>query len=106
MSELDSLKKLLKKHEKRIVKLEKSLNSSSRRKKSKSSKTSIMDLILEVKEKGFFNKPKFHGDIVKKFEEMGHIYTGKSIDGPLSRALKSRILGRKKINGKWGYVKR
>lgn len=65
-----------------------------------------MDLILEVKGEGFFDNPRFHGDIIKKFEEMGHIYDSKSISDPLMRALKSRILGRKKINGKWGYVKR
>ncbi|MEX0657409.1 MAG: hypothetical protein WD154_07700 [Nitrosopumilaceae archaeon] len=106
MSELDSLKKLVQNHEKRILKLEKPLNSPSKIKKINLAKSSIMDLILEVKEEGFFDKPKFHGDIVAKFEEMGHIYSGKSIDNPLSRALKARILGRKKIDGKWGYVKR
>ena len=69
-------------------------------------KTSIIDLILEVKDEGFFDKPRFRNDILKKFEEMGHIYDASSIDNPLSRALKSRILGRKRIDGKWGYVKR
>jgi hypothetical protein len=106
LSEINELKKVLVDHEKRISILEKSRNSTHKLQKHDTEKKSIMDLILEVKGEGFFDKPRFHGDILNKFEEMGHIYDSKSISSPLSRALKSRILGRKKINGKWGYVKR
>jgi len=107
MSEIGDIKKILDKHEKRISDLEKLLTGNKpfefRKKKGK---TSIIDLIIEVREEGFFDKPRFRDDIVKKFEELGHIYGGDSLNSPLSKALKSRILGRKKINGKWGYVKR
>lgn len=106
MSEINELKKILKKHGERISKLEKILSSTDKPKLKKSKKTSIMDLITEVKGKGFFDKPKLQREIAKKFEELGFIYETKSLSDPLSRALKSRILGRKKIDGKWHYVKR
>ena len=105
MSEIDKLKKILGKHEKRISDLEKRLTKKKVHEINKK-KISILDLINEVKEEGFFGKPRFRDDIVKKFEELGHIYSGDSLNSPLSKALQSRILGRKKINGKWGYVKR
>ena len=106
MSEIKDFKKILDDHEKRISQLEKHRVSIPVSKKHNTGKTSIMDLILEVKGEGFFDKPRFLGDIINKFEEMGHIYDRRSVTNPLSRALKSRILGRKKIDGKWGYVKR
>jgi hypothetical protein len=107
MADIDELKKILEKHDKRISKLENMFQSSTpTTKKTKSKNPSMMKLILEAKEEGFFNKPKFRSDIVAKFEEMGYIYSGNSLDNPLQRSLKSKILGRKKINGKWGYVRR
>lgn len=107
MSELDSLKKLVQNHEKRISDLEKLLSGKKTHEiDKKKGKTRIIDLIVEVKKEGFFDKPRFRDDIVKKFEELGQIYAGDSLNSPLSKALKSRILGRKKIDGKWGYVKR
>lgn len=107
MSEIKKIEKILDVHERRISKLEKLLIG----KKSKELRTnvaepSIMELIIEVKNEGFFDKPRFREDIVQKFEELGHIYETRSIDSPLLRALKKRILGRKKIGEKWGYVKR
>jgi len=106
VSEIDELKKILKKHGERISKLENALSSPNKPKLKKSNKTSIMDLIIEVKGEGFFDKPKLQKEIVEKFEELGFIYDTKSLSDPLSRALKSRILGRKKIDGRWNYVKR
>lgn len=107
LTNFDEVIKMLKQHEQRISKLESSFTDGitpSTKKKGK--KVSITDLIVEVKNDGFFDKPKFQREIVEKFEEMGHIYDTKSLSGPLSRALKSRILGRKKIDGNWAYVRR
>ncbi|MEX2191999.1 MAG: hypothetical protein WD717_01265 [Nitrosarchaeum sp.] len=107
MTDIDELKKILEKHNERISKLENMLQPSGpKTKKTKSKNPSIMKLILDAKEEGFFNKPQFRSDIVAKFEEMGYIYSGNSLDNPLQRSLKSKILGRKKINNKWGYVRR
>lgn len=106
MSDIAELKKILADHEKRISVLEKDIDSTPKVKRQKSGKTSIMDLLIELKGDGFFNKPQFRNNIVQKLEESGNIYGGDSLNFPLRQALKSRMLGRKKINGKWGYVKR
>lgn len=107
MTDINEIKKNLEKHEKRISDLEKLLVDKKLKdvKKAKS-KTSITDLFIEIKEEGFFDKPRFRNDIVEKLEELGHIYSADSLNSPLSKALKSRMLGRKKIDGKWAYVKR
>jgi len=106
MSEIDELKKVLKKHEERISALEKLTKSKQITKKINTDKIRIEDLLIEIKEDGFFDKPKFRDDVVKKLEELGYIYSSDSLNGPLLRSVKSRKLGRKKVNGKWGYVKR
>lgn len=105
MPEVDEIKKILTNHEKRILELEKLFKKKPSELKSKQKK-SITDLIIEIKNEGFFNKPKQQREIVERFEEMGFIYDTKSISDPLSRALRSRIIGRKKISGKWAYVNR
>jgi len=107
MSEKDEVKKILHNHEKRILDLEKLLiGKNPQDLKMKVGEPSIMDLIIEVKNEGFFDTPRFREDIAQKFAELGHFYEVRSIDSPLLRALKKRILGRKKIGEKWGYVKR
>ena len=106
MSEINQLKKLLQNHEKRISKLESSDSPSKKSLKSKPKKITISYLVNELKIRGFFDKPRFRDDLVKKLEEMGHIYPANSLDYALLNSVKSGILGRKKINGKWGYVKR
>jgi len=106
MTEMSELKNALQNHEKRISKLEKLLEKNPRELRKKKTKTSITDLIIEVKEEGFFDKPKSRKDILSKLEELGHIYESKSIDSPIMKALQKRILGRKKIDGIWHYVKR
>jgi hypothetical protein len=106
MDELDSLKKILQNHEARISKLENlAFKKPSEFQKSKE-KTTIIDLFIELKKDGFFDQPRFRDDIAKKLEETGNIYSSDSLNAPLIKAVKSRILGRKKIDSKWGYVKR
>jgi len=106
MSKINELKKILQNHEKRISALEKSLSSKPRKNKQKSKKISINDLLMEIKEEGFFDKPKQVKEIVEKFKELGNVYSSDSLTSPLARAIKSRTLGRIKQDGKWGYVKR
>ena len=105
MNEIDKIKKILNKHDKRIGKLE-NLSSTSFKRKKKKEKKSITDLLIEVSSEGFFDKPKTRKEIVEKFGELGSIYDGGSLNYPLLQAIKSRILGRVKVKGKWGYVKR
>jgi len=106
MSNLSELKKNVKDHEERISKLENLAHKKPSKLQKNKDKTTIMDLFIELKKESFFDKPRFRDDIVKKLEEMGHIYSGDSLNSRLIKAVKSRILGRKRIDGKWGYVKR
>lgn len=107
MVELYKLAKIVKNHEKRISKLEaKSKVQSASSSEHVKGRKSIMDLIIELKNGGFFKKPKFANEIVDKLAAMGHHYAPQSLTEPLQRAVRKRILGRVRKNGKWAYVKR
>ncbi len=106
MSEIEGIKKMIQNHEVRILKLENLSQKKPSKFQKNKKKVSIVDLFIELKKDRFFDKPRFRDEIAKKLEESGNIYSSDSLNGPLLRAVKSRILGRKKIDGKWGYVKR
>lgn len=63
------------------------------------------DLIIGMKEEGFFEKPKGLGDISTKLEEQGHLYAVTSLSGIVLGLVKKRHLRRKKLEGKWVYGK-
>lgn len=74
--------------------------------KKTSSKITMTDLIEELKEEKFFDKPKSLLEIKKAFENKGHIYDVNAISTPILRLVRRRILGRINQDGKWAYVKR
>lgn len=92
MKEIEGLKRILRNHEKRISKLEaKSKVQSASSSQLVKRRKSIMDLIIELKNDGFFKKPKFANEIIDKL----------GCNGPSLRATKfNRTLtkGRKKTN--------
>lgn len=107
MTSIEELEKVLQDHEKRIKKLEASSNTSNMQKqKPANGRKSITDLLVELKDEGFFDEPKRVNEIVEKMAENGHHYPGSSLTEPLLRAVKNRVLGRLKKEGQWGYVKR
>lgn len=107
MNDLEKLKKTIKDHEKRISKLESMITESSgKSKKTTGKRKSIIDLFVELKDSKFFNKPQFLNQIVDKLAEMGYHYSASSLTEPLQRAVRQRILGRIKKDGKWAYVSR
>lgn len=101
---LETLKRKLEDHEKRITQLEKPPTRKERRVSAKG--RTILDMLDQLKVEGFFDQPKFLGDIVTKLAEEGYHYPQSSLTRPLQRAVRDRMLGRLKKNGKWVYVKR
>jgi hypothetical protein len=63
------------------------------------------DLILNLREEGFFNKPKGLGEVSKALEEKGFLYPTTSLSGVVLGLVKKRELRRKKVDGRWVYGK-
>jgi hypothetical protein len=63
------------------------------------------DLIIELREAGFFEKPKALGEIAHALEEKGYLYPVTSLSGIALGLVKRRQLRRKKHEGKWLYGK-
>lgn len=101
---INAIKKQLEDHEKRITQLEKPLT---RKGKGTSAKgTTILDMLAGLKADGFFDQPKLLADIVNKLAEEGYHYPQTSLTKPLQRAVRGKMLGRVKKEGKWAYCKR
>jgi len=66
---------------------------------------SASDLIIGLREEGFFDKPKNLGEIGTALEERGFLYPITSLSGIVLGLLKKRELRRKKQEGKWVYGK-
>jgi len=105
LADIEKIKKILVDHEKRIKKLEgkKVVKVSSRL---VSQPTSIMGMLMELKEDGFFDKPKYLKDIVNELASRGYHYQITSLTNPIRRALRNKKLGRIGKAGKWQYVSR
>jgi hypothetical protein len=72
-------------------------------KKSEKKKDSASDLIVGLREEGFFEKPKSLGDIGTALEEKGYLYPSTTLSGVVLGLLKKRELRRTKSEGKWFY---
>ena len=66
---------------------------------------SASDLVINLKEEGFFEKPRSLSDISKALEEQGYLYPVTSLSGIVLGLVQKKILRRKKIEGKWVYGK-
>ena len=66
----------------------------------------MTDSILELKQEGFFRKPRGLADIKEKLASLGMIYPVTSISGPVLSLVKNRALGRVREDGRWCYVAR
>lgn len=72
----------------------------------KSSKISLTDMIHELREEGFFNKPKSLVEIKNGLATRGRIYEVTSLSAAVLRQVRKRNLGRIKDENKWKYVLR
>lgn len=74
-------------------------------KKDRKKRSAASDLIVELKEEGFFQKPKSLSEIAHALEERGRITPITSLSGVMITLVQQRYLGRKKVDGKWVYGK-
>ena len=80
---------------------EKSVTSKQKDKK----RTGASDIIVNLKEHGFFNKPKSLAEIESALEEKGYLYPVTTLSGVMLSLVKRKLFGRKKIEGRWVYGK-
>ncbi len=81
------------------------MNKEASTKKEKRKRGAASDLIVELKDDGFFDKPKSLSEIVHALEERGRITPVTSLSGVMMTLVQQRYLGRKKVEGKWVYGK-
>lgn len=74
-------------------------------KKTEKKRESASDLIVELRETGFFEKPKALGEIAHALEEKGYLYPVTTLSGVVLGLVKKRELHRKKKEGIWVYGK-
>lgn len=74
-------------------------------KKDQKKRAAASDLVVDLKEEGFFEKPRGLGDISKALEEKGYLYPLTTLSGVVLGLVQRRLLGRKKVDGKWVYGK-
>lgn len=63
------------------------------------------DLVLGLRDGGFFDKPKGLGDISVALEEKGFLVPTTSLSGVVLGLVKRKELRRKKSEGRWTYGK-
>ena len=63
------------------------------------------DLIIGLKEDGFFNKPKGLNEVGDALQEKGYLYPITTLSGVMIGLVQKRLVGRKKVNSKWVYGK-
>ena len=75
-------------------------------KEAKLGKMSIGDVLLELKDEGFFDTPRSLVEIKNALAEKGRIYEVTTLSTQVIRQIRKRNLGRIKQDKKWMYVKR
>jgi hypothetical protein len=96
--------KEIKKQGKRIDNLEQIIQG--KKGKAHLQRKSISGHLMNLKSEGFFNQPKFVKEIVERLAQEGYHYPPNSLTWPLQKAVRDKILGRVKKQGKWAYCKR
>jgi hypothetical protein len=74
-------------------------------KKEDRKRAAASDLIIGLKEDGFFDRPKGLAEIAKGLEEKGYLYPVTTLSAVVLGLLRKRLLGRKKHEGRWVYGK-
>lgn len=74
--------------------------------RSENSSTSLVSLIQDLKDNGFFNTPKKAANVKDTLAQQTHHYPLPSISTALIRRVKNGELGRIKDGKMWAYVKR
>ena len=74
-------------------------------KKEHKKRATAADMIIELKEDGYFSKPRKLSEISDALEEKGHLYPVTTLSGVALGLVKRRMLSRKKKEGAWVYGK-
>lgn len=74
-------------------------------KKEQRKRAAASDLVIGLKEDGFFHKPKALAEIARALEEKGYIYPVTTLSGVVLGLVQKKLLGRKKLEGRWVYGK-
>ncbi len=75
------------------------------KKKDDKKRDGASDLIVSLREAGFFVKPKTLADIADALEEKGYLYPTTTLSGVVLGLVKKKELRRKKLEGRWVYGK-
>ena len=89
-------------HEEKLSKVAKARDDNG----AKLGKMSIGDILLELKDEGFFDTPRSLVEIKNALAEKGRIYEMTTLSTQVIRQVRKRTLGRIKQEKKWMYVKR
>lgn len=74
-------------------------------KKTEKRREGASDLIINLREGGFFDKPKALAEVGDALEEKGYLYPVTTLSGVMLGLVKRRELRRKRNGGKWVYGK-
>jgi len=74
-------------------------------KKEQKKRAAASDLVITLKEGGFFDRPKGLAEISRALQEKGYIYPVTTLSGVVLGLVQKRLLGRKKLEGRWVYGK-
>lgn len=72
----------------------------------KGTNSSLPNQILQLREEGFFNKPRKVIEVKQALDQKAHFYLFPTISTTLIRLVRKSDLGRVKTEKAWGYVKR
>ena len=78
--------------------------SSAPKKKARTARVQLVDLIASLIDGGFFKKPKDLGSVKAALEEMGHHYPVTTLSPTMLRQVRSRNLRRLKQDRRWMYT--
>ena len=73
------------------------------KKKEMKQRRTASDMVLELREGGFFDKAKGLNEVSEALEEKGYIVPTTSLSGVMLGLVQRKLLGRKKVDGKWVY---
>jgi hypothetical protein len=65
----------------------------------------VSDLVVSLKEDGYFEKPKGLVEIAHALEEAGHLVPVTTLSGVMLGLVQKKLFRRKKVDGKWVYGK-
>jgi hypothetical protein len=105
MVDIEELAKRLDDYEKRLTRLESYYREAKKPKvKEKKTANTRLELLLALKDNGFFKRPQFIEGIAEKCSEMGYPTTSRDLTKLLQFAVRSGLLRQIKKDGKWSYM--